>query len=97
MKKTTQADEFDAAEDDVLYRLRDLPACQRPRELLERFGVDSVEDEVLLAIILRSGTRGLNVLELARRLLQRWDHFPSWQRHRNVSCSDRASVCQSSC
>ncbi|MGI6087516.1 MAG: RadC family protein [Kiritimatiellia bacterium] len=72
MKKTTQADEFDAAEDDVLYRLRDLPACQRPRELLERFGVDSVEDEVLLAIILRSGTRGLNVLELARRLLQRY-------------------------
>ncbi len=71
MKKTTQPDAPSPPED-VVYRLRDLPACQRPRELLERFGVDSVEDDVLLAIILRSGTRGLNVLELARRLLRRY-------------------------
>lgn len=54
------------------YRLQDLPVCQRPRELLDRFGVDAVEDEVLLAIILRSGMRGLNVLELARRLLRQY-------------------------
>ncbi len=52
------------------YRLQDLPACQRPRELLDQIGIDKVEIDVLLAIILRSGTRGMNVLELARALLR---------------------------
>lgn len=55
------------------YRLRDLPARQRPRELVDRFGVKAVQDEVLLAILLRSGVRGTNVIELARRLLARYD------------------------
>ncbi|MFN2351007.1 MAG: DNA repair protein RadC [Kiritimatiellia bacterium] len=54
----------------LVYRLHDLPPNQRPRELLERFGVAAVQDEVLLAIILRSGISGANVLELARKLLQ---------------------------
>ena len=51
------------------YRLQDLPLSQRPRELLERHKIRDVQDEVLLAIVLRSGTRGVNVLKLARQLL----------------------------
>jgi DNA repair protein RadC len=41
----------------------------RPREELTRRGPASVSDEVLLAVALRSGTRGQNVIDLARSLL----------------------------
>lgn len=54
------------------YRVLDLPARQRPRELIERFGVESVDEETLLAVILRTGVRGVNVMELSRRLLNNY-------------------------
>ena len=49
-----------------------LPAELRPRELMERFGCKSLSDDQLLAILLRSGTRGLNVVELSRAILRRY-------------------------
>jgi DNA repair protein RadC len=52
------------------WRVRDLPLRMRPREQVERFGVESVSDEVLLAVVLRSGVKGVNVVELARSLLK---------------------------
>lgn len=51
--------------------VRDLPPGMRPREELLRRGATNVADEVLIAIILRSGQRGANVIELARKLLIR--------------------------
>ncbi|MDD5707559.1 MAG: hypothetical protein PHR35_16680, partial [Kiritimatiellae bacterium] len=51
--------------------VRDLPSEMRPREELQRRGAANVSDEVLLAILLRSGTRGRNVIELARDILLR--------------------------
>ena len=50
-------------------RVSDIPERQRPRELFERFGGEHVSDEVLLAILLRSGVRGTNVVDLAHQLL----------------------------
>jgi len=44
----------------------------RPREMLERFGAEKIPTEALLAVILRSGVRGANVLELARNILGRY-------------------------
>ena len=41
----------------------------RPRERLARLGPDALSDSELLAILLRTGTGGLPVLDLARRLL----------------------------
>lgn len=52
-----------------LLRVRDMPQRLRPREEIQRRGVEHVGDDTLLAILLRSGARGLNVLDLARRLL----------------------------
>jgi hypothetical protein len=49
--------------------VRELPSEMRPREELRRRGAASVPDEVLLAIVLRSGMRGRNVIELAREVL----------------------------
>jgi len=50
-------------------RVRDLPAQLRPREEVERVGVRNASDASLLAIIMRSGTRGSSVVELAEQLL----------------------------
>lgn len=50
-------------------RVRDIPARLRPREEMDRFGVENVSEEVLLSIILRSGAAGRNVVELSRALL----------------------------
>lgn len=55
-------------------RVRDMPERIRPREEMERLGVENVSDDVLLAIILRSGTKGVNVVNLSRGLLR---HFGS--------------------
>jgi len=50
-------------------RVRDMPVCHRPREEVDRLGFAQVTDDVLLAVLLRNGIRGLNVVALARRLL----------------------------
>ena len=50
-------------------RVRDMPARLRPREAFERLGAEHVSDAVLLALILRTGVPGLNVIDAANRLL----------------------------
>jgi len=53
----------------LCYRICDMPARLRPREAIERQGVENVPDQVILAILLRTGSRGLNVVDLAERIL----------------------------
>ncbi len=43
--------------------------CERPQERLQRFGPQALGDAELLAMLLRSGTRGTDVLTLSGRLL----------------------------
>jgi DNA repair protein RadC len=50
-------------------RLRDLAVGERPQERLERFGACALSDTELLALLLRSGTRDMDVLALASRLV----------------------------
>ena len=50
-------------------RLRELAVGDRPQERLERTGAGSLSDTELLAMLLRSGTRGQDVLTLATRLI----------------------------
>ena len=52
--------------------VRDLPESLRPREILEKQGVQNVQDDVLLAVLLRSGVRGMNVVDLSRALLKQF-------------------------
>ena len=49
--------------------IRDLAEADRPRERLLQVGPQAVSTAELLAIILRTGTGGENVLRLAERLL----------------------------
>ncbi len=53
-----------------LGRVRDMPSCLRPREEMEKAGPRGVPDDALLAILLRSGVRGLSVVDVARSLLR---------------------------
>lgn len=50
-------------------KILELCESERPRERLARQGVRSLADGELLAVLLRTGTRELSALELARRLL----------------------------
>ncbi len=50
-------------------RVCDMPAQLRPREEFERVGAENVSDAVLLALILRTGSTGINVVEVSQRLL----------------------------
>ena len=50
-------------------RIEDLPRNLQPRELLKRVGSRHASDDTLLAIILRVGVPGANVVETAKRLL----------------------------
>jgi len=51
---------------------KDLPAHARPREKLIARGAGALADAELLALLLRTGVAGKNVLQLAQELL---DHF----------------------
>jgi DNA repair protein RadC len=50
-------------------RVCDMPAKLRPREEFDRVGAANVSDAVLLALILRTGSAGMNVVEVSQRLL----------------------------
>ncbi len=52
------------------YRITDWDAWERPRERLERLGPESLSTAELLAILLRTGSRGEHAVALARRLLR---------------------------
>jgi DNA repair protein RadC len=54
------------------FRIRDLPLNERPRERLLNDGADALKNSELLAILLRTGLRGLSALEIADQLLQRF-------------------------
>lgn len=52
--------------------IQDMPRVERPREKLMRYGPEKLADEELLAILLRTGTRGTGVLDLAGELLRKF-------------------------
>lgn len=59
---------------DLEYRpmIRDIPTGERPRERLRDRGADSLSNSELLAILLRTGTRAESALDMATKLLARY-------------------------
>lgn len=55
--------------------VHDIPERLRPREEMERQGVENVSDSVLLAVLLRGGVRGSSVVTIANRLLETYGSF----------------------
>ncbi|EKQ55092.1 MULTISPECIES: DNA repair protein RadC [unclassified Clostridium] len=50
-------------------KIKDIPQNERPKEKLLTYGAETLSNSELLAIILRTGTVGENVLQLCSRLL----------------------------
>ncbi|AIY80160.1 JAB domain-containing protein [Clostridium botulinum] len=53
-------------------KIKDIPKKERPKEKLLSYGADTLNNSELLAIILRTGTKGENVLQLSNRLLSKF-------------------------
>jgi len=56
----------------IASRFRELSESEKPRERLTRHGADVLTDAELLAIFLRTGTAGLDVLTLSKQLVKEW-------------------------
>jgi len=50
-------------------KIKEIPAENRPRERLKKFGASALSDAELLAIILQKGVRGENVVDMCNRLI----------------------------
>jgi len=53
-------------------KIKDLPKIDRPREKLEKYGPERLSDSELLAILLRTGSEGINVVELSSKILRKF-------------------------
>ncbi len=51
-----------------MTKANELPKYQQPREKLARYGVAKLADHELLAILLGTGFKGVNVIELSKRI-----------------------------
>ncbi len=53
-------------------RLKDQPVSERPRERLAELGADALSHAELIAILLRTGLKGANAVEIGKQLLQKF-------------------------
>ena len=53
-------------------RIKDICQDERPREKLERYGPDSLSNDELLALILRTGHQRENAIEMSNRLINEY-------------------------
>ena len=61
-------------------KIREMPQDERPREKLLARGADALSNAELIAILLRTGRRGMNVVEVARELLDKYKSFAELSR-----------------
>ena len=57
----------------IALRVGDIPPEARPREKLALKGAAALSDAELLAILIGSGVRGSNALQVAERVLERFN------------------------
>ncbi len=74
---------------DKTYTVRDLPIEERPRERLQKVGVDNLSTQELLALIIEKGGKGQSVLIVAQNLLA---HFGNLQNIKNASLEELKKV-----
>lgn len=77
---------------EYVLMIRDLAEEERPRERLKMLGAKALSTAELLAIILRVGTRGVNVVRLAERLLVDFDGLPGLGRSSVAELSSMVGI-----
>lgn len=60
--------------------IRDLPDGERPRERLVLHGPDALKNSELIAILLRTGLKGVSALQVAEQLLQKFSSLDNLSR-----------------
>lgn len=55
-----------------MSKIKDIPKIEQPREKLEKYGSGKLSDAELLAILLRTGTKDLNVVDLSKKILRKF-------------------------
>lgn len=53
-------------------KIKDLPSQNRPRERFLKHGPEALSDSELFAILLRTGTKGENVVDMSNRLISEY-------------------------
>ena len=71
------------------FTIHDLPISERPRERLQKFGVEALSAQEILALILGRGIAGESVMVTAQRLLSQ---FGSLKGIANASAEELAQV-----
>ncbi|HYC70036.1 MAG TPA: DNA repair protein RadC [Opitutaceae bacterium] len=90
--------------DESIYpslRLKDLAVSDRPQERMARHGAGALSDAELLAIVLRTGRRGLSVLSIAQQLLAEAGHLAAlarwtetdFRRQKGIGPAKAAQLC----
>jgi len=54
----------------ISKKIKELPEDERPREKLLKYGADRLSDTELLAILLRTGTKGKSAIDMAEEILR---------------------------
>jgi DNA repair protein RadC len=54
------------------FRIKDQPVSERPRERLVEHGADALSHAELIAILLRTGLKGTNAVEIGKQLLNKY-------------------------
>ncbi|MCA0351012.1 MAG: DNA repair protein RadC [Chloroflexi bacterium] len=69
--------------------VKELPSSEQPRERLRDFGPQALSDAEILAILLRVGVQGMNVIQLAQLLLR---EHGGWHGLQKIEFSDLCRV-----
>ena len=56
-------------------KLKDLPKVEWPREKLEKYGPTKLSNSELLAVLLGTGKKGVNVVEFSRNILRKFGSY----------------------
>ena len=62
------------------YRIKDMPMGERPRERLAEQGAEALKNAELIAILLRTGMKGLSAVQVAEQLLRKFDSLDNLSR-----------------
>lgn len=60
--------------------IKELPDNERPRERLIGQGADALKDSELIAILLRTGTKGVSAIQVAEQVLHKFDSLDALSR-----------------
>lgn len=71
-------------------KVKDIPIDDRPREKLLLRGAQSLTDAELLAILLRTGTKGISVIEVAQSIIKKYGNLSALA-HQSIESLKKAN------